>query len=261
VLRGLAFEPTVGASPEALRAVRRLAEPLVAERLDAIEHAADDALHVDGDGGVRWGEDRVGYLVAGDDWRRPHVRARRFELLDGAQRGRLTTRLQRWLTHWLAALSTPPDVATPLGRGIAFAAAAALGAVPRSEVAAQLARAKPADRAALAAADVLVGRRAVLIPRLVEQVQARRALWQVAHGGAPTLPADGGRAPFRATWPGEVARALLFARLGPWVVRIDALEALLAGGDVVARDLGLSPSDADDLRRHVSGSPVGRRRG
>jgi ATP-dependent RNA helicase SUPV3L1/SUV3 len=257
VLRGIVFEAAPGASAQALRAVHRLVEPLVRERLEALLASPDGAFGVDPEGRVRWDGAPVGRLVPGDDWRRPQVRALRSDLLDGAARGRLAGRLDRWLHAWLAARADVGEVAPPVARGIAFAVGAGLGAVPRRTVEELLRRATSADRDALARAGIVVGRRAVLLPRRVADVEARRVLWRVAHGEAPELPDDGGRAPVRAAWPDAVSDALLFASIGPWRVRVDTLERLLAGGDAAAREVGLDAASWADLRRHLGPAPAG----
>ncbi|MCB9680906.1 MAG: disulfide oxidoreductase [Alphaproteobacteria bacterium] len=242
VLRGLTFEldPAAQASSAVLAAVRQRVAPLLQARLDALVDAPDGAFGVDPTGGVRWDGAPVAQLLRGDDWRRPRLRLRRLDWLEGAARGQVAARVERWLRSWLAdgvRELVAPDHAGPGARAVLYALTAGWGAVPRALLRDTIATLTPDDRAVLRAAGVVPGRLWVLHPAVVRRTEARMTLWAVHHGQDVRLDEDTDR-PVRAPWSAETAEALGHARLAGHVVRVDALEAMIAQGIGAARREG-----------------------
>lgn len=255
------LDPVAGASPPVRKAIHALVRGVVAERLDTLVDAPDGAFSVDDDGTVCWDGAPVAKLAAGDDWRRPWLRVRRTDWLEGDARGRLVARLEAWRARWLADLPAPLDadaVRAPAARGLVHVLASALGMVPRREVE-DLVRALPRGaKRWLVDQGVVFGQRWVLHPVPAARARERAVLWRVAHGDGPVLD-DGGVAPRRPAWPREAAVAMGFDRVAGWTLRADVLEALLSGGQPAAEQLGLDPALPAALQRAL-GPPARRHR-
>lgn len=235
-LRGLGFvvAPGVVQAPALLKAVRACTRELLEERVQVLVQAPPGDFLVQEDGAVCWDGSRVARLVPGEDWRRPALRVLREDWLDGAQRGRVHGRMNRWREQWLAELSAglqAPVEATPAVRSILHTLDAGLGLAPRGEVEGLL-RADPGAEAALRSHGVQAGRAWLWSPRLIERVRDRWVLLRLALGPAVAeLPEDFGRRPFRAPLLPHLARALGFAGVAGWWVRVDVLEALMQEGE------------------------------
>src|SRR6185437_8512594 len=80
-----------------LRAARRALREEMPRRVAAMGSAADEAFAVTGDHSLIWDGVPVARLVSGATVLRPVVRVLDSEFLDGAQRERLRTRLQRFV--------------------------------------------------------------------------------------------------------------------------------------------------------------------
>ena len=168
------------------------------------------------------------------------------EFLDGRARERLRLRLATWLRQYLqaelaplhrvAAAATGDGAGAKLSgpaRGLLFQISESMGLLPRRVATAQLRGLTKADRKALAALGLRLGRECVFLPALLEPGPARLgALLCTVHGKRPLpeLPAPGAL----AFEPGPdfddaLCRALGYRRLenGTAVaLRADALERL-----------------------------------
>jgi ATP-dependent RNA helicase SUPV3L1/SUV3 len=258
-LRGLRFQLAEGVveAPVLLKAVRACTRALIEERVQTLVQAPPGDFWIDPDGSVRWDGSRVARLLASEDWRRPHLRVLRDDWLDGGQRDRVHARLMRWREEWLASLSVglgAPAGASPTVRAVLHAVTVGLGAVPRGEVAHLLHQDPERAPQALERCGLWVGRDWVLHPRVVERVRERWLLWRVAADGPiPELPDDHGRTPFQADWPPHMARALGFAPVAGWWVRVDTWEALVRGGAEAASVYDLSPVCWEAVRPALAG--------
>jgi ATP-dependent RNA helicase SUPV3L1/SUV3 len=229
---GLGFELRAEApSRPLLQAIRAAVGPVLRARAEQVAGCPDAAIGVDPEGGVRWDGAVIGRLVAGERWQAPRLRVARLDELEAPARERVAQRLDRWLRAWLAedeALLAALPSGSPASRALGHALRG--GAAPVREVRALLDAVPRAERDAFLAAGVRVGPRYVVLPRLLERVGPRLVLWRVHTGEALEAPDDGGRLPFEADWTPAASRALGFLRVGRWLVRVDLVDALLAGG-------------------------------
>lgn len=154
----------------------------LAQWVQSLVDAPFDALFVDDEGHVSFGERRVGRLERGAELLHPAVRLH--EALGvgaGAQR-RIERRLQAWARDLVEALMTPLRAAAtlPLGaqaRGLLYQLEQGLGTIARADAEAQL-RALPAvDRERLGAAGIALGRAVIHAPALLG---ARALRWRAA---------------------------------------------------------------------------------
>ena len=118
---------------------------------------------------VLWRGAGVARLVAGESALAPQVDVLASDLLDPPLRERVRRRLACWLDAHLRAALGPLFAlrdGAPAGaaRGLAFALAEGLGAVPRRTVARQVAALTPDDRRELSRLGVTIGRLAVFLP-------------------------------------------------------------------------------------------------
>ncbi len=255
-------------SPDAkplLTAVRRVLATEIPARLARLERDHDAAFALDGTGGLSWNGAVVARLAAGETALAPRIAPLASEFLDGRARERLRLRLAPWLRRHLEAQLAPlyriATAAAGTGvsgggaklsgpaRGLLFQLAESLGLVPRRALEVQLRGLTKADRKALGALGLRLGRESVFLPELLDLGPARPtparptparlcALLCAVHGQRPlpALPAPG----TRAFEPGPdldetLCRALGYRRLtngaGPGVapsvaLRADALERL-----------------------------------
>ena len=161
----------------------------------------------------------VARLVAGESALAPRVDVLGSDLLDPPLRERVRRRAAAWLDAHLAPCSRPlfalRDGAPPgAARGIAFALAEGLGAVPRRTVAGQVAALTAGRPASLGRLGVTLGRLGVFLPPLLQPdaVRLRARLYGI-HAGRPAEQGPEGR-PRSARRPAAV-RVLPGLRLLP----------------------------------------------
>jgi ATP-dependent RNA helicase SUPV3L1/SUV3 len=141
-----------------------------------------DALEVDDEGYVTFGERRVGRLERGAELLHPVVRPH--ELSDvgaGAQR-RIERRLQAWCRDLVEALLAPlrAMLEQPLraqARGLLYQLEQGLGTIARADAEAQLQTLPAEDRKRLVAAGVELGRAVIHVPAMLS---ARALRWRTA---------------------------------------------------------------------------------
>ena len=133
-------------------------------------------------------------------------------------------------------------------RGLAYQLSEALGALPRNAIREQLAALSKADRRALAALGLQIGRVSVWIRPVQNGRAARLAQMLLAlHRGRAAPPAPSRRPVSFVPHPEDDAAAMHAAgyRLaGPLAVRIDALERLAAGAAKLAEQGPFAATDA-----------------
>ena len=221
----------------ALRAaVRGALAPEIAKRAGALVSDGDDAFALAGDATVLWREAPVARLVRGPEPLAPAVRLGVGDLVPEAARQRMESRLAAWLAGHiadrLAALKRAREATlSGAARGLVFQLAEGLGCAPRAAVAEQVAALTGADRKALAALGVRLGRETVyLAPALRPPAIALRALlWCVAAGETPVDAPDG-----RVSLVADAALADAFyaavgyRRVGPLAIRVDMHERFAA---------------------------------
>ena len=216
-----------------LRAARRALREEMPHRVARLEAAPDTALAWLPSQRIAWEGAPIGRLRAGPTALRPQVEVIDSEFLDGAQRERIRSRLQRYVDA---------DIRTTLAP--LFAAAEAAGRDPalrgplhRLEEGLGVAAATeetrgPALRSRLKAIGVRAGRHGLFLPGLLRpRAAARRAaLWAIGRGMTlPSLPAPGVIAmPPPEDWPEGFAAASGWVAAGPMLVRLDIAERIAA---------------------------------
>ncbi len=221
-----------------LSAARRALSGEIPARVRRLEQDGDEAFALEPDGRLAWRGVPVARLGAGQSALKPTVAPLASEFLDGRARERLRRRLSAWLRRHLEAELAPlyrlarAQAEDPMGgpaRGLLFQLVESLGLVPRRAAAPQVRTLAKADRRALAALGVRLGRESVYLPALGKPGAARlRALLHAVHRKAalPSLPEPDARA-FAADdgFDEALCRALGYRRLGDGNGRVVALRA------------------------------------
>jgi ATP-dependent RNA helicase SUPV3L1/SUV3 len=246
VLEGFRFRPDRAVregSRGLLAAANRTLRDLVRERVEALEREADSGFALGPGAEVLWRGAGVARLVAGESALTPQVDVLASDLLDPPLRERVRRRAAAWLDALLRSVLAPlfavRDGAPPgAARGIAFALAEGLGAVPRRTVAGQVAALTADDRRDLGRLGVTVGRLAVFVRPLLqpEAVRLRARLYWIHAGrpaeqgpeGPPSVPRD-------ARQRSEFYLACGYFPAGPRAVRLDRLEHAAAVASRLAR--------------------------
>ncbi len=234
----LALEEAHGNSLEA-RAVRSAALRIVgretALRARRLAAAPDADFALESSGLLLWQGAPVARLGPGREPARPALELLLGELDGNASRS-VEKRLTGWLRDHLRRYLGPLlglaglELSAP-GRGLCFQLGEALGALPRSQVAAQVSALKPAERARLRAAGLRIGAFAVFLPALLKPRPAALCclLWAIHQGyrEPPAVPAPGlVSLPIEAAQPAGFYAAAGFFPCASRAVRIDMIEKL-----------------------------------
>ena len=235
-VRGFAFFPDPLAEGEekklVLRAARRALRDEMRRRVAQLESAADAALMLTRDQSVAWDGVPVARLRRGRTALRPQIQVLDSEFLDGAQRERLRSRLQRFVEERvradLAALFAAETSAqqSPGLRGAVHALVENLGLVPGET------GMSPELRREMKALGVRAGRYALFMPALLKQraLATRARLWSL-QGGVPVpepLPTGSVSLAPPPGWPPGFAEAMGWITTGPVLLRIDVAERISA---------------------------------
>ncbi|WP_245837904.1 helicase-related protein [Niveispirillum lacus] len=238
-LKGLAFDmqADVGEDdhPTLMTAARRALREEIARRVVGVEGAADDQFSLDADGIIRWDGVELARLIPGERLLFPGVRLLRDELLEGAQRDRVRTRLLSYVQKRVAADLAPlvrlstADLTGP-ARGVAFQLAEAAGLLPRGDVASLLSGIDRKMMTALERLGVRFGAAHLYLPALIKPRAAAMLglLWSVRAGlplPAP-LPPPGRISVLRNGADDGLLRAAGYLPLGPRAVRVDMADRL-----------------------------------
>lgn len=206
-------------------------------RADRFYNAPDTEIDFTEQGGLMWGTDAVGKLVAGDDPLKPRIKA----FVDDAAGPDVAQKVERRLQHFMdrkvAALFEPllamknDETMTGLARGFAFRMVEHLGVIPRGEVADEVKALEQDARGALRKHGVRFGQFTVFMPLLLKPAptRLRLVLWSLARelGEFPEAPPPGlvtVPAP-RDAVPGYFSMAG-YRAAGERAIRIDMLERL-----------------------------------
>ena len=215
-----------------MRAARRALREEMPRRVAIAESAEADAFALTADHHVTWDGQKVARLRAGHGVLHPRVEILGSEFLDGSQRERLRSRLQRHVDEQIAAELAPLFRAIEGAerdrrlRGPMHRVAEGLGVIPAApEPSAEL-------RPFFKALGLKAGKFALFIPAVLKPRPAamRARLWALQHGvPVPHLPPAGlvSIAPPEA-WPAEFAEAMGWIEAGPILLRLDVAERVAA---------------------------------
>jgi ATP-dependent RNA helicase SUPV3L1/SUV3 len=216
-----------------LRAARRALGEEIPRRVARLESAPDEDITLRlSPPALLWDGHAIATLRPGASRLRPLVEVKDSPLLDGAQRERLRTRLQRFLDEYLRAALAPLFAATaaraaPALRGPLHRVAEGLGVTPALEPDHDL---SPQQRQVLKSMGVRTGRHALYMPAMLKPGAARlrTALWALFEAIPAPEPANPGLVSFPPppAWPSGFAAAMGWVTAGPVLVRLDIAERI-----------------------------------
>jgi ATP-dependent RNA helicase SUPV3L1/SUV3 len=218
----------------------------VTARARALATDPDDAFTIAAGAELRWRGAVVGRIVSGDHLLTPRAEPLADDFVEGEPREKVRRRLQEFLRSEIERRLLPLFAAQALplggvGRGLVYQLVDALGCLPATNVAGQIAALEPADRKALSRVGVRFGTESVYFEPLLraDTMRFQALLWGVRQGrSVPRLPSAR-----RLAKPIEIDPALppsFYAAIGLRVLdglalRPDRLERLAAAARRLAR--------------------------
>ncbi len=257
-LSGFQFEPLPGAASHALRAAaNRALRAGIDARVAELCDSDDAAFALTAAGAILWRGAKVGRLLPGDRLLTPQAEALASDLLDPPRRERVRRRLSEWVAAHLGRVLAPllgalEAKSAGAVRGLVYRLAESLGSAPRRKLRAAIDPLIQPERRELASLGVVLGRRHIYMPSLLEAeaLRVRATLFQVRHPSAIPLPT--GPVSLRSGGSADPERdaACGYESLGGLLVRVDAVESLLGTAHSLARQgrLHASASLAHSLR-------------
>ena len=240
-LEGFRFRQDAKASGEEAKTINRAAIQALAPhfhlRADRFYNAPDTEIDFTEQGGLMWGDQAVGKLVAGAEVMKPTVQV----FVDDEAGQDVAEKVQRRLQHFIdrkvAALFEPllnmsrDETLTGLARGFAFQMVEGLGVLPRQQVADEVKQLDQDARGALRKHGIRFGQFTIFMPLLLKPAptRLRLVLWALANKldefpeapppGLVTVPTDTSAHEGYATMAG-------YRAAGERSIRIDMLERL-----------------------------------
>ncbi|MBW4707781.1 disulfide oxidoreductase [Roseobacter sp. YSTF-M11] len=206
-------------------------------RADRFYNAPDTEIDFTEQGGLMWGKDAVGKLVAGADALKPQVEVFVDDVAGPEVAQKVQRRLQHFIDRKVAALFEPllnlsrDETLEGLARGFAFQMVEGLGVLPRASVADDVKALDQDARGALRKHGIRFGQFTIFMPLLLKPAptRLRLVLWSLAQGvqnfpespppGLVTIPADTSAPTGADTMSG-------YRIAGERAIRIDMLERL-----------------------------------
>ncbi|MCC5971097.1 MAG: hypothetical protein JJU15_14225 [Pararhodobacter sp.] len=240
-LEGFRFRQDKTDSTEEARTLRQAAVAALAPafhlRADRFYNAPDGEMDFTEQGGLMWGSEAVGKLVAGADALRPQAVA----FVDDEAGPDVTEKVRRRLQHFIdrkvATLFEPlsnlqrDETLTGLARGFAFRMVEALGVLPRESVADEVKQLDQDARGALRKHGIRFGQYTIFLPALLKPAptRLRLVLWSLGQGldEFPESPPPGlVTIPYLPEVPTEHYALAGYKPAGARAIRIDMLERL-----------------------------------
>ncbi len=240
-LEGFRFRQDKDATGQEAKTLRQASVAALAPhfhlRADRFYNAPDTEIDFTEQGGLMWGSDAVGKLVAGDDPLKPRVQAFVDDEAGTEVAQKVERRLQHFIDRKVTALFEPllamknDETLTGLARGFAFRLVEHMGVIPRGEVADEVKALEQDARGALRKHGVRFGQFTVFMPLLLKPAptRLRLVLWSLAKDlgefpeapppGLVTVPAPRDAVPGYFTMAG-------YRAAGERAIRIDMLERL-----------------------------------
>ena len=206
-------------------------------RADRFYNAPDTEIDFTEQGGLMWGSDAVGKLVAGAEPLKPQVEVFVDDVAGPDVAQKVQRRLQHFIDRKIAALFEPllnlsrDEAITGLARGFAFQMVEAMGVLPRAKVAEDVKALDQDARGTLRKHGIRFGQFTIFMPLLLKPAptRLRLVLWSLQNSldsfpeapppGLVTIPADTGQPEGADTMSG-------FRIAGERAIRIDMLERL-----------------------------------
>ena len=203
-LGGLSFRPVSGVDAEEAKplfaAARRALGPALADRAAQLTEDDDGKFKLTETGDILWRRAIVASLRPGDGPLHPRLELKVDDLLDGGFRRMIDQRLRAWIDATLRRRLRPLFTLTNAelsahARGLAYQVAEALGALPRRQVAQQIAELGKEDRRRLRALGLRLGRETVWLPTLGGRASRHllmrlQAIHAQSGGALPDLTGD-----------------------------------------------------------------------
>ncbi|MCE6950388.1 MULTISPECIES: helicase-related protein [Rhodobacterales] len=240
-LEGFRFRQDASNSPDEARTLRQAAvqalRPEFHLRADRFYNSPDTEMDFTEQGGLMWGEQAVGKLVAGPEPLRPQVEPFVDEDAGPEVAEKVRRRLQHFIDRKVAAQFEPllamgrDETLTGLARGFAFRLVENLGLIPRELVAEDVKALDQEARSALRKHGVRFGQFTIFLPLLLKPAptRLRLVLWSLANGlqEFPESPPPGlVTIPHIAEVPKMHYTLAGYHPAGQRAIRIDMLERL-----------------------------------
>ncbi|RIA01168.1 helicase [Cereibacter sphaeroides] len=240
-LEGFRFRQDASNSPDEARTLRQAAvqalRPEFHLRADRFYNSPDTEMDFTEQGGLMWGEQAVGKLIAGPEPMRPQVEAFVDEDAGPEVAEKVRRRLQHFIDRKVAAQFEPllamsrDETLTGLARGFAFRLVESLGLIPREQVAEEVKSLDQEARSALRKHGVRFGQFTIFLPLLLKPAptRLRLVLWSLANGlqEFPESPPPGlVTIPHIAEVPKMHYTLAGYHPAGQRAIRIDMLERL-----------------------------------
>lgn len=240
-LEGFRFRQDKGSSPDEAKTVAKASLQALAPhfhlRADKFYNAPDTEIDFTEQGGLMWGTDAVGKLVAGSDPLKPEVVAFVDDEAGADVAQKVQRRLQHFIDRKIATLFEPlmnlskDEALTGLARGFAFRMVEGLGVLERAPIADEVKSLDQDARGALRKHGIRFGQFTIFMPLLLKPAptRLRLVLWSLANGlddfpeapppGLVTVPSQPDAAAGYFTMAG-------YREAGERAIRIDMLERL-----------------------------------
>ncbi len=230
-----------------IAAASRVLRGEIAARTRLLATDADEAFAIGVGGELRWRGAAVGRMVAREKLVAPRAEPLAGDFLEGEAREKVRRRLQEFLRNDIERRLAPLFAAQILplggvGRGLVYQLVDALGCLPVTEVAGQVAALEPADRKALNRLGLRFGTESIYFEPLLrtDAMRFQALLWGVWHGRrVPRLPSAHRLAKTIEVDPGlpvSFYAAIGFRVLDGLALRADRLERLAAAARRLARN-------------------------
>ncbi|WP_417588359.1 helicase-related protein [Pararhodobacter oceanensis] len=240
-LEGFRFRQDQTTSSEEARIVRQAAVAALAPafhlRADRFYNAPDTEMEFTEQGGLMWGNEAIGKLVAGPDALRPQAVAFVDDEAGAEVADKVRRRLQHFIDRKVAALFEPllnlqrDETLSGLARGFAFQLVEALGILPREAVAEDVKALDQEARGLLRKHGVRFGQFTIFLPALLKPAptRLRLVLWSLMNGldTFPESPPPGlVTIPNLEDVPAQHYTLSGYRPAGARAIRIDMLERL-----------------------------------
>lgn len=240
-LEGFRFRQDKTANTDEARTLRQAAVAALAPafhlRADRFYNAPDTEMDFTEQGGLMWGKEAVGKLVAGADPMRPQVQAFVDDEAGPDVAEKVRRRLQHFIDRKVAALFEPlanlqrDETLTGLARGFAFRLVEGLGLLSREGVADEVKALDQESRGALRKHGVRFGQFTIFLPALLKPAptRLRLVLWSLSQGldVFPESPPPGlVTIPNIPEVPAQHYTLSGYRQAGARAIRIDMLERL-----------------------------------
>ena len=193
-IEGFRFRQDASASPDEAKTVRQASLQALAPHFhlhaDRFYNSPDTEIDFTEQGGLMWGDQAVGKLVAGADPLKPQVEAFVDEVAGADVAQKVARRLQHFIDRKVATLFEPllalsrDETLTGLARGFAFRMVEALGVIARSEIASEVKELDQDARGSLRKHGIRFGQYTIFMPALLKPAptRLRLVLWSLANG-------------------------------------------------------------------------------